>query len=350
MGLFVHEFFCSGAYAGELRQSSLAREGLAMLRAVLEDFAACRGCPPITTLDHRLRAHVRIKGIGDWAQIHWAESAQHERILFQKLAAESEATFVVAPESDGHLVERRKLVDRAGGRFLGHSADAIGLCADKLAFAEHLTLREMPTIPTKLFDPCTKKFAFPYPFVVKPRDGAGSQDTFLVRHENDLDSVHRAFAPTGRKREREAVVQSFVAGRSLSVAAIVDGDSGCTHVFPVGDQRLSNDGRFRYQGGAIPARPPLPTSVDAIIVRVCRSIGGLAGYIGFDLILPEDSPHVLVVEANPRLTTSYLGYRALANENLAARILQPARAAPIAWKANGIEFEPDGIVSNQRWR
>ena len=39
MGLFVHEFFSSGAYPGELRQSSLAREGLAMLGAILEDFA-----------------------------------------------------------------------------------------------------------------------------------------------------------------------------------------------------------------------------------------------------------------------------------------------------------------------
>jgi len=345
MGLFVHEFFCSGAHPGELRQSSLAREGLAMLRAILEDFAGCCARRATTTLDHRLIEDVRNTGIADWAEIHWAESAQRERLLFQKLAAESEATFVIAPESDGHLLERRLLVDRAGGRFLGHSADAIGLCADKLAFAKHLTRHELPTVPTRLFDPSAKKPAFPFPLVVKPRDGAGSQDTFLIREGDDLENVRGVFASTGRERVREAVVQPFVAGRSLSVAAVVDGDSGYVQVFPVGEQRLSDDGRFHYQGGRIPAAPPLPAGVDAIITRVCRSIVGLAGYIGFDLMLPQHSPCVLIIEANPRLTTSYLGYRALANENLAARILQSARAAaPIAWNADAIEFTADGAV------
>jgi len=79
------------------------------------------------------------------------------------------------------------------------------------------------------------------------------------------------------------------------------------------------------------------------VMQVCRSIHGLSGYIGFDLILPPNAPQPLIVEANPRLTTSYLGYRALAEENLAARILQPARADnPIAWKAETIVFKPDG--------
>jgi predicted ATP-grasp superfamily ATP-dependent carboligase len=349
MGLFVHEFFCSGAYPGELRQCSLAREGLAMLRAILEDFAGCRARRAITTLDHRLIEDVRNTGIADWAEIHWAESPQHEQFLFQKLAAESAATFVIAPESEGRLRERRLLVDRAGGQFLGHSADALLLCADKLAFAEHLTRHELPTVPTGLFDPSAKKPAFPYPLVIKPRYGAGSQDTFLIRDRDDLKNACGAFASTVGERIREAIVQPFVLGRSLSVAAIADGDTGCVQVCPVGEQRLSDNGRFHYQGGRIPARPPLPASVETMITHVCRSIAGLAGYIGFDLILPPHSPCVVVVEANPRLTTSYLGYRALANENLAAKILQPARAAvPIAWNAGAIEFEPDGIVDGRR--
>jgi predicted ATP-grasp superfamily ATP-dependent carboligase len=345
MGLFVHEFFCSGAYPGELRQSSLAREGLAMLRAILEDFAGCRAGGATTTLDHRLIEDARKTGFADWAEVHCTESPRHERSLFQQLAAESEATFVIAPESDGHLLERRILVDRAGGRFLGHSADAIGLCADKLAFAEHLTRHDLPTVPTRLFDPSAKQPPFPFPLVVKPRDGAGSQDTFLIRDGDDLEHVRGVFASTGRERVREAIVQPFVAGRSLSVVAVVDSDSACVQVFPAGEQRLSDDGRFHYQGGRIPAPPPLPICLEAIIMRVCCSIAGLTGYIGFDLILPEHSSRVLIVEANPRLTTSYLGYRALANENLARKIVQPARAAaPIAWKAGTVEFTADGAA------
>jgi predicted ATP-grasp superfamily ATP-dependent carboligase len=186
---------------------------------------------------------------------------------------------------------------------------------------------------------------FQFPLVVKPRDGAGSQDTFFVCDERDflrLDEILR----TTFGRPREAIVQPYVAGRSLSVAAIVDGVSGSVQIFPTGQQHQSDDGRFQYRGGAIPARLPASVDIAGLVTRVCRSIRGLSGYIGFDLILPADSPQPLFVEANPRLTTSYLGYRALAEENLAARILQPARADnPIAWKVETIVFKPDG-----RWR
>ena len=87
MGLFVHEYFSSGACPGELRRSSLAPEGLAMLGAVLQDFAACFASRPVTTLDVRLRAEAARRGFADWADLHWAESPRHEFSLFEDLPA-----------------------------------------------------------------------------------------------------------------------------------------------------------------------------------------------------------------------------------------------------------------------
>ena len=81
-------------------------------------------------------------------------------------------------------------------------------------------------------------------------------------------------------------------GQSLSVAAIADGHSGSVEVFPVGRQRLSDDGRFHYLGGKIPALLPGPVDLAGMVTQVCRSISGLAGYIGFDLILARHSPPV----------------------------------------------------------
>ena len=132
---------------------------------------------------------------------------------------------------------------------------------------------------------------------------------------------------------------------TLSVGVIADSPSGGVHVLPTGQQHLSDDGRFHYRGGTIPAC--LPEAVDAsqLVARICRSIEGLSGYMGFDLLLPGDSRRLLIVEVNPRLTTSYLGYRALAKENLAARILHPARAnTPIAWHSGRVEFTAHGRI------
>ena len=114
MGLFVHEFFSSGAAPDVPAESSLAREGLAMLGAVLADFAACDVGRPATTLDCRLRNESLEKRFARWADIRWAESADHERILFKALAKNAAATFVIAPESDGILLDRRSLVEMPG--------------------------------------------------------------------------------------------------------------------------------------------------------------------------------------------------------------------------------------------
>jgi len=46
---------------------------------------------------------------------------------------------------------------------------------------------------------------------------------------------------------------------------------------------------------------------------------GLRGYIGVDMVLTNDEP--VVIEVNPRLTTSYIGLRKVINFNLAQAIV-----------------------------
>jgi predicted ATP-grasp superfamily ATP-dependent carboligase len=73
---------------------------------------------------------------------------------------------------------------------------------------------------------------------------------------------------------------------------------------------------------------------------------GLCGYVGVDLIIPESMPRQpVVVEINPRLTTSYLGYRALAESNLAEWLLIPARFdRTIRWRTGAVEFDSPGDI------
>jgi predicted ATP-grasp superfamily ATP-dependent carboligase len=313
-----------------------------MLGAVLQDFAACSASRPVTTLDVRLRAEAARRGFADWADLHWAESPEHEFSLFEEFARQTERTFVIAPESDGILLARRRLVERAGGNFLGHMPEAIALCADKLAFCEHLTRHDLPTIATQLFDQSTTAAPFAFPIVIKPRDGAGSQP-YLIRDEEQFATLRPTLAATFGKDGHQAIVQPYLAGEPLSVAAIADSGSHSVEVFPVGRQHLSEDGQFHYQGGTIPASVPNLAAAERLVRDVCRSIPCLAGYIGFDLILTPDARRLVLVEANPRLTTSYLGYRALAKENLAARMLHPNRpAGPISWSKESTDFTPDG--------
>jgi predicted ATP-grasp superfamily ATP-dependent carboligase len=85
--------------------------------------------------------------------------------------------------------------------------------------------------------------------------------------------------------------------------------------------------------------------------QAIEGVPDLLGYFGVDLLLADtaetDAPDV-AVEINPRLTTSYLGLRALSRKNLVTMMLALARGDPIlpAWKPGNVEFTPDGQL---RW-
>jgi biotin carboxylase len=53
--------------------------------------------------------------------------------------------------------------------------------------------------------------------------------------------------------------------------------------------------------------------------ELVESIAGLKGYVGVDLILTKKDP--IVIEVNPRLTTSYVGTRKVLNLNFAQTII-----------------------------
>jgi len=342
-----------------------------MLAALVEDFSRCpdsrgdssgtrSGERPlvVTTLDARLRGLRATKKICEQARVTWVKSPTDERRLFQQLAGTSAATLVIAPETGGCLLDRRRLTDAAGGRFLGPSLDAIRVCGDKLEFSEHLARHSVPSLPTMRLDFSAKSPEGAFPIVIKPRDGAGSVNTYAIRGAGEWRSRRDELAAGFGAAGREAIAQPFVKGRALSLAALIGREPDSCEIFPLAAQRLSHEGRFHYTGGRIPAADVSPTirrEAAAVVRAACQSLPGLFGYVGFDLIAGPEKPHVRIVEVNPRLTTSYVGYRRLTAENLAARMLDPNEArAPIAWDlppgdeavsaARYVEFDADGTV------
>ncbi len=336
-----------------------------MRRAVSTDFARIPDCDVVTTRDARLCRSE--KGTGPICrngpkgashkldlspfstEVIAVSGPHHERRLFEQLAAECDATFVIAPETDRLLADRRELVDAVGGRFLGPTLEAIEFCTDKLRLAEHLLQCGLPAIETHPLEPDLMNRELPFPIVVKPRDGAGSQNTWLVADRPQLETLLRAWADS--PESRPDIWQPYLPGLAESVGAIISHDGRRIEIFPPAEQRLSSDGRFRYLGGRVPAGNYAVRAIEQLVRRACECIGGLSGYVGFDLLLPADPPHEpVLVEINPRLTTSYLGYRAIAAENLAERILFPDRCpAKIRWTSSAVTFLPDGTVRMEQW-
>jgi predicted ATP-grasp superfamily ATP-dependent carboligase len=325
MRIFVYECVCAGGM-GSAAAASLRREGWAMLAAVVADFQRVAGVEVVTLLDEASPP------LGDVTiRVNPGDEAEG----FRESAGRSDATLVIAPEIDLLLWGRSKQVIDVDGRLLGSAPDAIRLTGDKLATADFWKERGVTHPPTESFDP-TAAASFALPWVMKPRYGAGSQATFLVRNHDDQ---MRVWSPAYHEcPDGEFIVQPFIRGQAASVAVLIS----ATQAMPLlpARQHLSRDGRFRYEGGSLPLPEALAERAIALATRAVAGIPGLRGYVGVDLILGEDGIDY-AIEINPRLTTSYLGLRQLCEQNLAVLMLRCATGetiTPPTWKAGDVQF------------
>ncbi len=342
MRIFVYEFVSAGERAGP-DAPSLRTEGWAMLAALLEDFGRLPGVHVQTILGAAAAGKAPPAGVA----VHRVTTDEEEAV-FRRLAAAADWTLIVAPEIDGILPDRLQRVEESHGRLLGSTPAAARLAGDKLLLADHLRERGVPTPPTVRwaapppFPPPAGGGGWGFPAVCKPRRGAGSQETYLVRNEAELSQAAGAIAGF---RQDDAIVQPYVSGQAASVAFLIG--PGRRLALPAAAQHLSTDGRFRYQGGSLPLPPPLAERATRIAARAVGAVEGLRGYVGVDVVLgaAADGSGDCAIEINPRLTTSYVGLRALARFNLAEAMLAVAagRAPPAwDWSAGPLEFTPDG--------
>ncbi len=314
--IFVYEYCCAIGATG-----SLGREGRAMRDAVADDF---RQLPDTTVLT------LDAAGFADAS------------VRFAAMVRQSDAVLVIVPESETAGWERLALVERSGRPMLNPGLEAFEQCQCKQFLAGRWHAAGVPTPATwKLADwPMTR-----FPAVSKPRDGCGSEAINLISNEVEAHNLR-----TGGVSDRhpdELIVQDFIPGRAASVAFLI-GPGQIVPLLPT-FQKLSDDGRFQYLGGEIPIPPALAARAVALGHRAVTCVPGLRGYVGVDLVLGEaaDGSDDSVIEINPRLTTSYVGLRTLAETNLAGAMLDvcAGRSVIIRWKAGHVRFSPDGTVN-----
>ncbi|HEX4143949.1 MAG TPA: ATP-grasp domain-containing protein [Pirellulales bacterium] len=330
MKIFVYEFVTDGGWSAVYDHSppnGLITEGRAMRAALAADLAAT-GAVEVLTLDDRLP----------------------EREAFEQAARRADATLIIAPEFDGILATRHRWAAAVGARVLGQSPETVELAADKQRTAEHLA-RHGINVPHGRLLVAGRRLPrdFVYPAVLKPVDGCGSLEIRWIRGPDDLAAV----PPTARGWRLER----FCAGLPASVALLC----GPRHfeTLPACRQLLAGAAedpawRFAYRGGQLPLPPPLDERARQLSRRVATTLdagrpAGPLGWLGIDLVLGDDPTggDDVVIEINPRLTTSYLGLRRLAQGNLAAALLAVARGEPagLSFRSEPLQFAPDGSVT-----
>ncbi|MDF9393681.1 MULTISPECIES: ATP-grasp domain-containing protein [Methylococcus] len=301
MDILVFEFITGGGLRHESLPPELAAEGELMLRALLEDLLEVPGIRPLILRDDRL----------DWEHLPCgvmitpvAAADDFDRI-WRDAIARCDAVWPIAPETGGVLERLCRQVERTATALLTSPASAVTVAASKIATAQALERHRLPVVPTQ---PCEARLdAAPAPVVIKPDGGAGCEGARVVRAGCELTPG------AGRW-----VIQPLLEGDSLSLSALFS--HGRARLLSCNRQHVEQAGDgFALRGCTVNALADPDGFWQALAGDVAKALPELWGYAGIDLIRTAKGP--VILEVNPRLTTSYAGLKAATGENPAGLTL-----------------------------
>jgi predicted ATP-grasp superfamily ATP-dependent carboligase len=149
--------------------------------------------------------------------------------------------------------------------------------------------------------------------LIKPVDGVGCLDSGLLSVLGMPENCERF------------IVQPHLQGDKTSLSCLFKG--GAAWLLCVNRQQFSfESGRYQLTGIevniAVNVERYLP-----LLDKLARAFPELWGYVGVDLIETEDA--LLVLEINPRLTSSFVGIQAATGVNVCVCVMQLLNATPV---------------------
>jgi len=153
--------------------------------------------------------------------------------------------------------------------------------------------------------------------VKKPKYGCGA-DGVLISNENPSPNE---------------CLQEFIEGDHISVSLVasrVVGES-CFYftgagplVLSINKQNITIDknGLFHYEGGETPVSHPKEEAIKKAAIDAVKVLG-CQGYVGVDMVVDESGP--VIVDVNPRITTSILGIAACMKEEIGEILISAAK-------------------------
>lgn len=315
----------------------LLAEGLSILKALIIDF---------TKLDQFdlfvFASKVVGKSLVDEKLISLRQWIMPESLNpFLNIVNSNDSVLVMAPECDGILANRIRQLLETGAENMSCSVEAIALAGDKYQTFLFFKEKDIPTPLTMLLGNFLKAPQFNFPLVLKPRDGAGSADTFFI---NTMESMQNK--ASGIDNIDQWIVQELKEGLAASYCFFLH-NGQCTPVVSSFQNMNCIDNHFVYQGGSLPL--PMEFEHRALILaqKTLRDFMGLNGWVGVDLILGADPDGLedFVFEINPRLTTSYLGARHHLEINPASFwVANDLLLSQPAGKGNNVVYGKNGVI------
>jgi len=306
MRLLVFEFISGGGLANEALPDHLAREGLMMRTALLDDLSAVENLELIVLNDVRI-SEPEVQGI-----VLAIEPGINLNSYLTTIHDSYEAVWLIAPESSGILVEWQQFFMQQNKLICLSAEKALLLCQHKLNTIQHLEKFDVSCVSSQKYDSFLPMKSGEW--VLKPMDSVGCEQTYLLQTQQDwLDKL-----PALTEQE-DYLLQPYIKGQALSLSALFS-QGECVLICCNQQHTSLIDNQFQLDACTVNVNREKRADYQALCSKIAQAIPELWGYIGIDLIETAQG-ELLVLEINPRLTTSYVGIKAATGLNVAAHVL-----------------------------
>ncbi len=322
MRLLIYEHATGGGLTDGSIPSDVLCEGFGMLSGLISDFKTA-GHHVTVFLNSRLAALNPPLNADSVIPINSLEEAKH---AIEDEAESFDAAYIIGPETNQIMQSLITSTEEAGLMVLNSSTNAIDQVANKLKLYHSLKRKGIRTPETTIVNTSddvenielVSEDAFDYPMVIKPLDGVGCSGLSIVVSKTQIP---QAIAKIRKESAAKSfIVQEYIRGIPASVSLISTGYKALP--ISLNKQTLLLSGPEKnssFKGGLVPFFSNYIDEAFRIARETVEPILDLKGYIGVDLVLTERGP--VVVEVNPRLTTSYVGLRRAVNINIGKAIL-----------------------------
>ena len=322
MKILVFEYICGGGLAGQALPASLLAEGSMMLQALVAELKGLPEVDLLVVLDERCVDLVLPAEL----EIAWLDSQKSVLKQLLDLMAACDAVWPIAPETAGILAYIAGMVRSQGKILLLSAPETVALCGDKWATYQHLSAAGLPVVASCLLNDFQSGGTGPW--VLKPRDGISCQGGQLVHELPALQELAVAAA-----EPEQWLVQPYCAGQAISLSGLFK--HGKAWLLCCNQQQVAVvDNHFVLRACVVNVANPRRDFYQGLLEKIAAAIPGLWGYIGIDL-LETQANGPLLLEINPRLTTSYVGIREATGINVAEHVLALIAAEPVlqtSWK------------------
>ena len=320
--LLIYEHASAGGYAEGSVSPSMLSEGFGMLRSAVSCFKAAGHNVTVVLADGLSKLNPPLNTDCVLPVSNFKEAQD----TIRKACGKVDAALVVAPETGGVLQSLVELVEQTGVASLNCKSAVIRAVSNKADLYEKLKAKGIiipETISLSFSDDLSNiksaiKGKFSFPVLFKPVEGEGCSGISIASSETQIDAAIakvKSQSQCGR-----FLVQEYLTGHAASVSLLSTGEKALP--LSLNEQKVTlatPDGDSSYDGGVVPFEHPFWLEALDVAQQVADCFCGLRGYFGVDVVLSADGP--VVVDVNPRLTTSFVGLSSSSGLNVSEALL-----------------------------